>query len=425
VGPPPVILHVDLDAFYASVERVDDPSLAGKPVVVGARPGHRGVVSSCSYEARRFGIRSAMPISHALRRCPQAVFLPVRMERYLEVSQQVMTILAEHTPQFQRVSIDEAFLDLSGMERLYGSPEAAGGRIKQRVLRETGLTLSIGIAANRYVAKLASEACKPDGLRLVRPGEEEEFLESLPLEKLWGVGEATRCRLLAAGIGTIAALREHSQEALAVLMGEACGRYLYAAARGRDPGIVSDSPRSRSISAEVTFETDLSDAQAVNRALLELCEEVAFRMLRERLASNTATLKLRSFDFRTTTAQRTQQRRIGSSDELHALVTGLLKARWDGRTPLRLVGVGVSAAGRGEDPEAAYSQGELFEDELGRKRRVEEAVGALKQRIQGVRLTKASLLDRPASTRRPAPPGPPSGRPPGRRRGSGSSPAGR
>jgi DNA polymerase-4 len=427
VGLPPVIFHVDLDAFYASVECLDDPTLIGRPLVVGARPGHRGVVSSCSYEARRFGIRSAMPISQALRRCPQAVFLPVRMKRYLEVSQTVMGILEGYTPVFQRISIDEAFLDLSGTRRLYGSPEGTGRRIKDHVVRDTGLTLSVGIASNRYVAKIASEASKPDGLLLIRPGREADFLESLPLEKLWGVGEATRGRLLEAGIGSIATLREYSREALSALMGEACGRYLYAAARGCDPGIVSENPRSRSISAEVTFENDVKDPPTVSRALLELSEEVAFRLLRERLNSNTATLKLRTFDFLTTTAQRTVKHWIGSSDELHALALQLLEARWDGSTPLRLVGVGVANVAA-PAPEAAEAQGELFDDSLRRKRRVEEAVTRLRQRVAGIRLTKASLLDTPQGRRPPGPtrpaPGPPSGRPPECRRGSGSPPAG-
>lgn len=424
----PVFAHVDLDAFYASVECVDDPSLAGKPLVVGARPGRRGVVSSCSYEARRFGIHSAMPIAQARRLCPQAVFLPVRMSRYLEVSQRIMAILSDFTPVCQRISIDEALLDLSGTQRLYGPPQEAGVRIKQRVRRETGLTLSIGIAANRFVAKLASEACKPDGLRVIAAGEEGEFLESLPLEKLWGVGEATRRRLLAAGIDSVAALREYSAEALGALMGEACGRYLFAAARGRDPGILSEKPRSRSISSEVTFETDVADPRALARTLLELSEEVAFRMHGEGFSANTATLKLRTFDFLTTTAQRTVQRAIGSSDELYALTRALLQTRWDGRTPVRLVGVGVAA--RAEAGEAPYSQGELFEDDLDRRHRVEQAVSRLQERLQGVRLTKASLLSPlPGPGRRPtrklSPPGPPSDRPPGRRRGSGSPEAGR
>jgi len=431
MGRAPVILHVDLDAFYASVERVDDPSLAGRCVVVGARPGHRGGVAAGAYEARRFGVRSAMPISQALRLCPQAAFLPVRMQRYLEVSEQVMAILADHSPDFQRVSIDEAFLDLSGTQRLFGPPQAAAARIKGRVLAQTGLTLSIGVAANRYVAKLASASCKPDGLRVIAPGEEEEFLESLPLERLWGVGPATRSRLLAAGIGTGAALKEYTLPALAQLMGEACGRYLYDAARGSDPGIASESPKRRSISSEVTFETDEEDHQVLARTLLELSEEVAFRMRRESLVAHTATLKLRRFDFLTRSAQRTVQRPIGSCDELYALATALLDSRWDGRTPLRLVGVGVSAAG-GTGEAVREIQGELFEDPLGRRRRVEEPVSGLKQRIDTLRRTKASLLpppaaaqsaSRPGSTRKPAPPGPPADRPPGRRRGSGSSPA--
>jgi DNA polymerase-4 len=209
-----VIFHVDLDAFYASVEQIDNPSLQGKAVIVGALPGHRGVVSSCSYEARRFGVRSAMPVSQAARRCPQGVFVPVRMKRYLEVSQAVMRILERFSPDFRQISIDEAFMDMSGTQRLYGAPLATGKTVKEKVRRQTGLTLSIGIAANRYLAKLASEHSKPDGLHFVQPGEEISFLDGLSLGNLWGVGEKTRERLLELNITSVQGLREYPKDIL-------------------------------------------------------------------------------------------------------------------------------------------------------------------------------------------------------------------
>ena len=385
-----VFFHVDLDAFYASVEVLDRPELKGKPVIVGALPGRRGVISSCSYEARRFGVRSAMPISQAYRRCPNGIYLPVRMRRYLECSQAVMGLLASYTPEFQQISIDEAFLDMSGTERLLGESLQVARSIKERVRCETGLTLSIGVAPNRYLAKLASEFCKPDGLYRVAPGEELSFLDSLPLDKLWGVGEKTRQRLAELNIAAVADLRRVPQDILRSMMGEAAGDYLYQAVRGIDPGIFHPQPKSRSLSSETTFETDVKNSEAIKRTLLELAEQVMYRLMREGLRSNTVVLKLRTQDFTTRHAQRTVKHWLTSSDEIHRLAVGLLESRWDGSTPLRLVGVGVDQVVQ----TAEGIQQELFEDELARKRKVEEAVTRLRQKFEGVSLTRASLLEK-------------------------------
>ncbi len=385
-----VIFHVDLDAFYASVEQLDNPELQGKAVIVGALPGHRGVVSSCSYEARRSGVRSAMPISQAQRRCPTGVFVPVRMSRYLEVSQEVMRILETFTPEFKQISIDEAFMDMSGTERLYGSPPDAGSRIKEQVRGQTGLTLSIGIAANRYLAKLASEYCKPDGLHFVQPGEEISFLDQLTLGKLWGVGEKTRERLSELNISSVQALRNVPLDILCTMMGEASGRYLYRACRGEDPGFFAAAVKSHSISSEVTFERDIKNADTLKRTVLELSEQVMHRLLTADLRTNTVVLKLRFFDFATTTAQKTVKHWIGSSDEIYALALGLLDQRWNGSTPVRLIGVGTAnVVAPGE-----AIQGELFAEEFDKRRRVEETVTRLRKKMKGIKLTKASLIDR-------------------------------
>ena len=385
-----VIFHVDLDAFYASVEQIDDPELQGKAVIVGALPGHRGVVSSCSYEARRFGVRSAMPISQALRRCPKGVFVPVRMSRYLEVSQKVMAILESFTPEFRQISIDEAFMDMSGTGRLYGSPLASGSRIKEQVRGQTGLTLSIGIAANRYLAKLASEYCKPDGLYFVQPGEEISFLDQLALGKLWGVGEKTRERLAELNITSVQALRNVPLDILCSMMGEASGRYLYKACRGEDPGVFAAAAKSHSISSEMTFERDIKNAAALKRTILELSEQVMHRLLIGSLQTNTVVLKLRFFDFATTTAQKTVKHWITSSDEIYALALDLLDQRWNGSTPVRLIGVGTAnVVAPGE-----AIQGELFAEEFDKRRKVEETVTRLRQKMKGIKLTKASLIDR-------------------------------
>jgi DNA polymerase-4 len=384
-----VFFHVDLDAFYASVEVLDHPEHRGKPVIVGALPGHRGVVSSCSYEARRFGVRSAMPISQAYRRCPQGVFLPVRMARYLSRSQEVMRILRGYTPELRQLSIDEALMDMSGTRRLFGPPADAARRIKQQVSSETGLTLSIGVAPNKYLAKLASERSKPDGLLEISPGEEIAFLDGLELKDLWGLGARTLERLESLGVTTIRGLRALTKERLGSMMGSASGHYLYEACRGTDPGIYSDTPKSHSASSEVTFEEDVDDPETLRRMLLELSEELMSRLIREQARSATVVLKLRFHDFTTTTAQRKLGRWIASSTEMLATAEGLLRERWDGKTPVRLIGIGaanVVAAVR-------ETQGELFEDPSQKQRKVEEAVASLRESMGGIRITRASLLE--------------------------------
>jgi DNA polymerase-4 len=312
------------------------------------------------------------------------------MGRYLEVSQTVMKILESLTPQFRQISIDEAFMDMSGTERLYGSPLDAGNRIKERVRKQTGLTLSIGIAANRYLAKLASEYCKPDGLYFVQAGQEISFLDGLTLGKLWGVGEKTRQRLAELNITSVQALRTVPLDILCSMMGEASGRYLYKACRGEDPGVFIAAAKSHSISSETTFEKDLKSAATLKRSILELAEQVMHRLLIGGLRTNTVVLKLRFFDFSTTTAQKTVKHWITSSDEIYNLALDLLNQRWNGWTPVRLVGVGAANV---VAPGQAI-QGELFAEELDKRHKVEEAVTRLRQKMKGIKLTKASLIDR-------------------------------
>ncbi len=383
-----VIFHVDLDAFYASVEQHDNPALKGRPVIVGARPGTRGVVSACSYEARRFGVHSAMPITQARRRCPDGVYLPVRMERYLEMSERVMALLGEFTPSLQQISVDEAFLDLTGTRRLMGPPLEVGRRLKERIRAETGLNISVGIAANKFLAKLASDSGKPDGLVQVAPEEVTAFLDRLPLKNLWGVGEKTLDRLAELNITSVAQLRSIALDILRTMMGDAGGRYLYGAVRGEDPGIFPVETKSRSISSELTFETDRRDEGALQRAILELSQQVMARLIRGRLQANTVILKLRTWDFATTTAQKTLKHRVTSSDEIYRLGLELLRQRWDRRTPVRLIGVGTGNVTASDAPR----QSELFPDEYDKRQRVEETVTRLKEKMADLPLTRASLL---------------------------------
>ncbi len=388
MSPPPVVFHVDLDAFYASVEQRDDPRLTGKPVIVGAAPGRRGVVSACSYEARRFGIHSAMAISQAYRRCPQGVFLPVRMERYLEVSRKVMGILGTYTPHMQQISVDEAFLDMTGTERLLGPAIEVGRGLKEEVKRETGLAITVGIGPNKYVAKLATNAGKPDGLTLVTQAEVEAFLDRLALKDLWGIGEKTLARLTELNIVSTAQLREFGSEELARLLGKGTASFLHGVVRGEDPGIFSEEPKSRSLSSEITFETDRKDVTGIERMLLELCHQIVFRMMEEGWKSKTVALKLRYHDFTTTSAQKSLKHWVSSAEELHDVARELLHARWNGSTPIRLVGVGMSNLVALE----SQDQLELFAEDFSRKKRVEEAVFKIRRKMSGVTLTKASLL---------------------------------
>lgn len=383
-----MIFHVDLDAFYASVEQHDNPEYRGKPVIIGARPGTRGVVSACSYEAREFGIHSAMPISRAYRRCPRGIYLPPRMERYGQVSREIMALFEDYSPKIQQISIDEAFIDMTGTERLFGTAKGTALRLKEQVLEISGLTISVGVAPNRYLAKMASEFDKPDGLWVVEPGKETEFLDKLQLKDIWGIGKKTLERLSECNITSVSSLRSFAQGALKTMFGQAAGSYLYKAVRGDDPGIHREAPKSRSISSETTFPADTRDKNTINRALLELSHQVMFRMLNERFKTKTICLKLRSADFSTTTAQTTLRHYVGSAEEVFEEVKHLLEKRWNGSELIRLIGVGLSSLEEENEPH----QPELFEDRYDKKKKVEQAVLGIKNRMSTGSIVKGSLL---------------------------------
>ncbi len=387
--PSPVVFHADLDAFFASVEQSDRPALRGKPVIVGARPGRRGVVSACSYEARAFGVRSALPISQAVRLCPQGVFLPVRMERYIEVSNRIMKVLEDAAPEFSQISIDEAFMDFSGTARLLGEPGEIAARLKRRISEDFGLTISVGIAPNRYLAKMASQYRKPDGLFRVMPGEEESFLDRHTPAALWGVGKKTAERLAELNLATVASIRSLSAGMLSTLFGRAGGSFLYHAVRGLDPGIFSAETKSRSLSSETTFESDRRDSAGLKKVLLRLAHEVMFRLLDEGLRSKTVVLKIRLDNFETVQAQTTRRQWVLSAEELYATAVSLLEKKWNGKTPIRLLGLGLSNVTSGR----AHTQGELFEDGENRKQKLETAVLNLRRKYDRINLTKARLLD--------------------------------
>ncbi len=385
-----VIFHIDIDAFYASVEQNDHPEYRHQPVVVGALPGNRGVVSTCSYEARLYGIHSAMPISSAYRKCPNAIFLPVRMERYHDVSEKVMSILKEYTPDFQQVSVDEAFLDMTGTSRLFGPPEEVAKTIKKRIHNETGLIVSIGIGSNHFISKLASDYSKPDGLKIVSPQESKFFIEKLPLKRLWGVGEKTLQRLEEFNIQTTSQLKEIPLTLLKKMMGNSAGEYLHKAAHGEDPGVYRKEQKSRSISSERTMGKDTRDKDFLKRCFLELSQEITFRILNSEYSSSLVFIKIRYDDFSTHTAQKHYSGYFNASEELFSKAWELFLEKWDSSRAIRLIGLGLGKLEKSGTP----IQQELFSQEDDKQKKMELAVFKIKKKINRNVITKASLLNK-------------------------------
>ena len=336
----PSILHVDLDAFYASVEQLDDPALRGRPVVVGGL-GPRGVVAAASYEARRFGIHSAMPMARARRACPDAVFVAPRFDAYTDASRAVMAVLRSFTPLVEPLALDEAFLDVAGARRLHGTGPEIGVAIRARVREETGLVASVGVSTTKHVAKLASEDAKPDGLLVVDTGEELAFLHPLDVGRMWGVGPATRKRLDRIGVHTIGDLAAMSEDSLVHALGAAQGRHLHALAWNHDERSVEPHQTAKSIGHEETFPRDIAERAELERELLRMSERVGSRLRGAGVAGRTVSLKLRYGDFRTITRSRTSAEPTNVGAQVGAVARDLLDAV-DVGAGVRLLGVSVS-----------------------------------------------------------------------------------
>jgi len=377
------IIHCDMDAFYASVEQLDAPELRHRPVIVGGDV-HRGVVSACSYEARHYGVHSAQPMALAVRRCPGAVLRPVRMDRYREVSRAVFAVFGRFTDRIEPLSIDEAFLDVTGCDRLFGPATAIAARIRSAIREELGLVVSAGVARNKFLAKLASQRAKPDGLLDLIHIEPERFLEPLPVTALWGVGEQTEARLKTLGITTVGALRALALADLERLFGR-LGGVLHELARGRDERPVVTTAGVKSVSHEETFAEDLHGREPVIRELRDLAERVAGRVRAKGLRGRRVTLKVRFADFSTVTRSRTLERGIDNGQAIQRTVLDLLDRTDGARKPVRLLGVGISDwAG---DP-----QGDLFMDEGTEKRRaLDRAMDQVHRRFGRDRLQPADL----------------------------------
>jgi DNA polymerase IV len=387
------ILHVDMDAFFASVEVRRRPELRGKPVVVGGG-GPRGVVSSASYEARRYGVRSAMPGGQAKRLCPHAVFLPPDMSAYAEASRAVMAIFADVTPLVEPLSVDEAFLDVSGALRLFGRPTVIAEHIRARVAAEQELTCSVGIAATKFMAKLASTRAKPDGLLVVPHGRELEFLHPLPIGALWGVGERTGEVLGRLGLRTVADVASAPLGMLRQALGEASAHHLHELAWARDPRRVDVTRVEKSTSAETTFDTDVADPDVIRRTLLGLSTRVGVRLRGAGHTGRTVAIKVRLSDFRTLNRSRTLPVPTDVARDIFDTAWQLYLALSPGDR-VRLVGVRVEGLTEGDHTSRQLALGER---EHG-WREAERAADAAAARFGGAMVGPASLL-RPGSASR-------------------------
>jgi DNA polymerase-4 len=378
------ILHVDLDAFFAAVEQRDHPELRGKPVIVGGGgPDQRGVVSTASYEARVFGVHSAMPLRTAGRLCPHGIFLPVDGRKYQQVSREVMAILRRYTPQVQPISIDEAFLDVTGSRQLFGDGPEIARSIKQAVVDEVRLTISVGVASTKLVAKVASDLRKPDGLVVVPPGEEAAFLAPLPIARLWGVGEKTAAALREFGVVTIGDLAALPPDGLEGRFGKV-GTYLAARARGIDPDPVAGGDPAKSVGHEHTFDVDTSSREVVERTLLGMADGVAWRLRAAGLKAATITLKLRDSSFRTITRQTTLEVPTDLTEPIYDAAIELVRRELHGQR-IRLVGVTASNF-RDREQLGMFGEGDP------RRQATAEALDSIRRKYGSKAVTRARLV---------------------------------
>ncbi len=371
------IIHADMDEFFAAVEKLDNPALRGKPLLVGGDPTGRGVVATASYEARAFGCHSAMPMARALRMCPDAIVIQPRGSRYHHVSEEIFEVMGEFTPLIERLSIDEAFLDITGCERLLGPADRVAADIKTRVKSRTGLTVSVGLAPNKFLAKLASDLEKPDGLTIIEPDKICEVLDPLPIRKLWGVGPASARQLEKLNIRTIGQLRIAPHDMIRTYLGDV-GEHLQRLAAGLDDRPVTPDSQAKSIGQEQTFRVDIDDMDELTRILLDQTQQVARRLRRSGLKARTVTLKLRYADFTTLTRSNTSDQPTDVTELLWRRSRQLLET-WSRahHRPLRLLGMTASGlTGPGG------VQGSLFSDPSNDKQqRIDQALDEIANRF--------------------------------------------
>ena len=391
----PCFMHADLDAFYASVEQLDHSEYRGKPVIVGGRPGdRRSVVATASYEARVFGVHSAMPVAEAVRLCPQGIFLRGRMDRYREKSREIMAVFDNFSPDVRQISIDEAFLDISGTGGLFGPPAILAKKLQDRVRAETGLTVSVGIAENKYIAKIASGLSKPNGLSVVENGGAEAFMRALPVGKIWGAGPRTQELFKKHGLTSGEDLYRLSGNVLAAIFGDALGLFLYRAVRGEAAAAFNEERGSRSMSAERTFAFDLYDTFAMETALFDICQDLMWRLLDCRWHSRTVSVKIRYANFSTESGRKTFENPVRSFNELYERLLGLFHQKYRSGRGVRLLGAGLMNL----ETRNAH-QGELFDEgppQAEKERRLEEAILAINKKFPQAALRRGrSCLEEP------------------------------
>lgn len=380
------MLHVDMDSFFVEVERLRDESLQGRPVAVGGT-GPRGVVASASYEARARGVLSAQPTATALRLCPELRVVPPSHSDYRQVSTEVFAIFRSFTPKVEGLSLDEAFLDVSGLRRHYESPADVGEQVRSEIRLKLGLPASVGVASTKLVAKLASESAKPDGLRHVRARDQQKFLHGLPARSLWGVGPATLAGLKRLGVETVGDIAELPEQALIKALGPTHGRHLHDLARGIDPRPVEPDSEAKSISVEETYDEDLSGKDLLETAILAHAQRLSSRLHRAGLAARTVTLKARYEDFTTVTRSQTLEHAVAGSRDLYRAAQ-LLLAEIEESRPVRLLGLGGSGL------EDASSPRQLDLEAGAEWDHVEEAVARVRDRYGDSAVSPARLVDR-------------------------------
>ena len=383
-----MILHVDMDAFYASVEIRDRPELASLPVVVGGTPDGRGVVCAANYIAREFGIHSAQPAAQAAKLCPHATFLRPRMDYYAKISQQIREIFDRFTPLVEPLSLDEAFLDVTGSEAIFGSSVEIGQQIKEAIQDELDLVASVGVAPNKFLAKIASDLDKPNGFVIVDPEAIQDFLDPLPVRRIWGVGPTTGKTLSRIGIHFIGELRQLDHNAMTHLLGDH-GHHLWELAHGRDPRSVVPERLAKSISHETTFARDIDDLEVLRAWGLELAEQVGCRLRRKKTKGRTVQLKIRFSDFRTFTRAKTRSNPTNTTAEIGETATEMLEQiMQDQPSPVRLLGVGVS--GFGGDRQRQLS---LFDEAQHQsEQRIDETTDEIRNRFGSGALRRGSSL---------------------------------
>ncbi len=358
-----LIFHIDMDAFFVSVEELFRPELKGKAVIVGGDPDHRGVVAAASYEARKFGVHSAMPLATAKRLCPHAIFLNGQRGKYEEYSKRIHQVFCRYTPEVEMVSIDEAYLDLTGSSRLYGDPLCLADRLRSDVEKKTGLSASIGLSRTRLVSKVASDLAKPAGILHVWPGHEPTFLAPLPIRKLPGVGPKTEEQLHSLGLVTVGDLSAVGPDLLIETFG-LWGNSLYRKSQGQETAHFEFYEETKSISHETTFEEDTSEVEVLHRTLGWLTQKVAHRLRQHAMFAQTVTVKIRDRDFRTVTRSETLKEATRLDEHILKTATTLFEQHWDGKQEIRLLGVGLSGLKFGPLQEALFEKS--HRDRLGR-----------------------------------------------------------